>query len=92
VFFVPEAEMNVLSSLAGFVVGFSLVSSGAAALADTPKQKEGYEYKFTDDDVLAGDRQPLGERIHVLPLGRRDHLLRPRIHFVPEMLKSVESM
>jgi len=56
------------------------------------KKDDNYGYIFTDDLLNAPGLGANSAQITVLKLGRRDRLLRPRIHFVPEMLKSVESM
>lgn len=56
------------------------------------KKADDYGYIFTDDLLNAPGLGASSAQITVLKLGRRDRLLRPRIHFVPEMLKSVESM
>jgi hypothetical protein len=63
--------------------------------SDAPAAKAGkddYGYVFKDDLLNAPGMGANGSQITVLKLGRRDRLLRPRLHFVPEMLKSVESM
>lgn len=56
------------------------------------KKDDHYSYVFTDDLLDAPGLASNTAQITVLKLGRRDRLLRPRVHFVPEMLKSVESM
>lgn len=64
----------------------------AAAQDRTPTRQENYSYTFTDDLLDASNGAASGAMLQVRQLGRRDRLLRPRLHFVPEMLKSVESM
>ncbi|WP_104977392.1 hypothetical protein [Sorangium cellulosum] len=64
----------------------------AAAQDKTPARQENYSYTFTDDLLDASNSAASGAVLQVRQLGRRDRLLRPRLHFVPEMLKSVESM
>ena len=49
-------------------------------------------YTFDDHDVDGGIRGPDGERLRVLPRGQRVSLVRPRVHFVPELLHSVERL
>lgn len=56
------------------------------------KDKGGYEYRFHDDLMQGGGLGANTPRITVVKMGRRDRLIRPRLHFVPEMLKSVEKM
>lgn len=56
------------------------------------KAENGYEYRF-EDDLMKGDALgATAPRITVRKMGRRDQLIRPRLHFVPEMQKSVERM
>ena len=63
-----------------------------AASAAPGKAENGYEYRF-DDDLMKGDSLGANApRITVIKRGNRDRLLRPRLHFVPEMQKSVEAM
>ncbi|KYG07625.1 hypothetical protein BE21_28390 [Sorangium cellulosum] len=64
----------------------------AAAQDKTPTKQENYSYTFTDDLLDASNSNATGAMLQVRQLGRRDRLLRPRLHFIPEMLKSVESM
>lgn len=54
----------------------------------TPEQ----EFTFEDDEVEGGRVGPEGSPIHVP--SRRSHrtLVRPRTHFVPELLVSVERL
>jgi hypothetical protein len=64
----------------------------ATAAAEPTKKDDQYGYVF-QDDVLKGDTLGAGgPQITVLKMGRRDRLLRPRMHFVSEMLKSVENL
>ena len=80
----------------GAAVALASLALAPAAAAQPPtttdKNKGGYEYRFHDDlmqGVTMGANAP---RITVVKMGRRDRLIRPRLHFVPEMLKSVEKM
>ncbi|AGP33702.1 hypothetical protein BE04_12935 [Sorangium cellulosum] len=66
--------------------------SEAAAQDKTPAKQENYSYTFTDDLLDASNSNATGAMLQVRQPGRRDRLLRPRLHFIPEMLKSVESM
>jgi hypothetical protein len=72
----------------------SAMALGALPAAAQPKKDEArnYEYRFDDDPLHADGASAAAPRIVVVKTGRRDRLLRPRLHFVPEMLKSVESM
>jgi hypothetical protein len=82
-------KTKIAASLALFM-GVGLLSS--SAFADPPKKDSSYEYRFDDDKLLGKDGTAGGPMITVLKTGRRDRLLRPRVQFVQEMLKSVENM
>lgn len=76
------------------LVGLSIAAPARAqeSNASNKKKDDSYGYIFTDDVLAAGAEGASGAQITVLKLGRRDRLLRPRVHFVQEMLKSVENM
>jgi hypothetical protein len=65
---------------------------GARASATTTKKDEGYAYEFTDDPLAAGGLSPNDATIRVRPGPVRSTLIKPRVSFVPEMLKSVENL
>jgi hypothetical protein len=81
-------------------VGLAAVACGAAVLVSSAvvfaqekdKDKEGYGYEFDDDPLSAGGFGPNDATIRVRPRAARTTLIRPRTSFVPEMLKSVESL
>jgi hypothetical protein len=81
-------------------VGLAAIAFGAVLLgantrafaADGDKDKEGYGYSFDDDPLSAGGFGPNDATIRVRPRAARTTLIRPRTSFVPEMLKSVESL
>jgi hypothetical protein len=52
----------------------------------------GYEYRFQDDPLYATSGGAAAARIHVRKQGARETLIRPRLHFIPELLKSVEDI
>lgn len=82
-------KKGILAGLTAFV----LASAAApCAFADPPKKSQDYEYKFTDDKLLADNMGAAGAQISVVKFGRRDRLHRVRVQFVQEMLKSVENM
>jgi len=58
----------------------------------TFEEKEGYGYSFDDDPLAAGGFGPNDATIRVRPRAARTTLIRPRVSFVPEMLKSVENL
>jgi hypothetical protein len=71
-----------------FASGFAFAQAKDAAGGD----KEGYGYEFDDDPLSAGGFGPNDATIRVRPRAARTTLIRPRTSFVPEMLKSVESL
>ncbi len=78
--------------LASLAFGLTLCAVAPSAHADTPKKQNDYEYKFTDDLLSAPDGGGNTPMIKVRPQRAREMLLRPRIQFVTEMLKSVENL
>lgn len=79
----------VLTLMAAFVP--------AAALAqDTPRRDpvdNVTSYEFTDgSDVRGGRYSPDDALIRIRDRRRRDTLVRPRPHYINEMLKSVENI
>lgn len=81
---------SIISTLAA--VTFTLALAGAAAAQDRRAEDTAPDatYDFEDHDVEGGYRSPLGESILVRNGMGRVSLVRPRVHFVPELLKSVE--
>jgi len=89
---------KLVGSVAGAAV-MLLASSAwaqeAAVATDSPggdKGGEGYGYEFSDDPLAAGGFGPNDATIKVRPKAARTTLIRPRTHFIPEMLKSVENI
>jgi hypothetical protein len=86
--------MRSTKSLATLALAFcaTLLGSVGTAAAQPVAAEQRYHYDF-DDDYMVGDTlsttPPLLRIPKRLP---RVSLLRPRASFVPEMLKSVESM
>jgi hypothetical protein len=83
--------LSVAVGLAAFAV------SGAALAQDKPAagggdKGDGYGYEFDDDPLAAGGFGPNDATIRVRPRAARTTLIRPRIQFVDEMLKSVENL
>jgi hypothetical protein len=81
--------LSVAIGLAAFGV------TGAAFAQDKEKaggDKDGYGYEFDDDPLAAGGFGPSDATIRVRPRAARTTLIRPRIQFVDEMLKSVENL
>jgi hypothetical protein len=78
--------------LIGLALSMAFVVTAGDAAAEPTKKDDNYGYIFTDDALRADTMGAAAAQIRVLKLGRRDQLLRPRVHFVSEMLKSVENM
>jgi hypothetical protein len=72
----------------------AFMASGAALAQDKPAgdKGDGYGYEFDDDPLSAGGFGPNDATIRVRPRAARTTLIRPRIQFVDEMLKSVENL
>jgi hypothetical protein len=64
----------------------------AGAAAGGGDKAEGYGYEFSDDPLNAGGFGPNDATIKVRPRAARTTLIRPRVSFVQEMLKSVENI
>jgi hypothetical protein len=71
-------------------IGMGLFSGNAHA--EGPKKDGGYSYVFTDDGLLGADLKGQSGVITVRQGSVRDRLIRPRVQFVSEMLKSVEAL
>ena len=75
---------------------FLFVLSLSAYAAADPKPKPVVDqntiYAFGDDSLLGGMIDANAARIVVRPRAARSTLIRPRTHFVPEMLRSVENL
>lgn len=82
-------------SFAAISVGIAVLASSTAAFAQAKPAEgggEGYGYEFSDDPLNAGGFGPNDATIRVRPTAARTTLIRPRISFVQEMLKSVENI
>jgi hypothetical protein len=82
-------KTNVIVALA---IGLGVSALAPAAHADPPKNSKDYAYDFGDDKLLGTEGSGTVPLIKVRNKVIRDMLHRPRLHFVPEMLKSVENM
>ena len=90
------------TKLVGTVAGLAVLLLASSALAqEAPVAKEspggdkggeGYGDEFSDDPLAAGGFGPNDATIKVRPKAARTTLIRPRTHFIPEMLKSVENI
>ena len=80
-------------AVAGSVLVALAFSAGvASAQVKESKSDDGYGYQFDDDPLNAGGFGPNDATIRVRAKAARTTLIRPRISFVPEMLKSVENL
>ncbi|MCA9604343.1 MAG: hypothetical protein KC619_02030 [Myxococcales bacterium] len=66
----------------------TLTFSTAAFAQDEPDTT----YDFDDDDVEGSYRSPLGDILVVRPGASHSSLIQPRAHFVPELMKSIETI
>ncbi len=83
----------------GILSGFSVLlvaSMGWAQQIKTTEKEskgdQGYGYEFADDPLAAGGFGPNDATIRVRQGPVRVTLIRPRISFVDQMLKSVENL
>ena len=74
------------------LLGASVLALAGPAAADPTKKDDAYGYKFDDDLLNAPNFGANGAGIIVRPPTGRIRLMRPRIQFISEMLKSVENM
>jgi len=79
--------MKKLTSLAALTI--TLAFTSAAAAQDLSPE---VNYDFEDHAVDGGYDSPLGDLIHSRTRAGRVSLVRPRRHFVPELLKTVENI
>jgi hypothetical protein len=83
-----------IASLAVGLTAFLVTGAAFAQTKETAGDKggDGYGYEFDDDPLSAGGFGPNDATIRVRPRAARTTLIRPRIQFVDEMLKSVENL
>jgi len=75
----------------------TLALSGAALAQEgsdyaTSTDKDGYTVKFDDDLLDAPGLDSNAPLLKVRPMAARTTLIRPRTSFVPELLKSVDTL
>jgi hypothetical protein len=83
--------MKKASGLAVLVL-VTLCGLTTSASADPTKDDDRYGYVFHDDILTADGSVLTAVPIHVQKHLRREVLLRPRVQFVTQMLKSVEAL
>jgi hypothetical protein len=76
----------------GLGAALLLLAGVSSAQVKESKSDDGYGYQFDDDPLNAGGFGPNDATIRVRARAARTTLIRPRISFVPEMLKSVENL
>ncbi len=81
--------VSVALGLAAFMASGAAFAQAKDAAGD---KGDGYGYEFDDDPLAAGGFGPNDATIRVRPRAARTTLIRPRIQFVDEMLKSVENL
>lgn len=84
--------VSVAMGLAAFAATGGAFAQAKDAAAGGGEKGDGYGYEFDDDPLSAGGFGPNDATIRVRPRAARTTLIRPRIQFVDEMLKSVENL
>ena len=82
-------RVAVCGGLGAALLFFAGLSS---AQVKESKSDDGYGYSFDDDPLNAGGFGPNDATIKVRSKAVCTTLIRPRTHFIPEMLKSVENI
>jgi hypothetical protein len=88
---------NALKLLIAPFVGLALLSPSLAAAEEeeagfsTTATESSYAVEFGDDDLLGGELDSNIAILRVRPASTRLLLIRPRLHFVHELTKSVEN-
>lgn len=82
----------VAVSLGVFLIGSMSWAQSVKTTDSGKKDDSGYGYEFDDDPLAAGGFGPNDATIRVRPGPVRTTLIRPRISFVDNMLKSVENL
>jgi len=74
-------------------LGLTLALAAPAAAQDRSDELAAdVNYDFEDHDIEGTYQSPMESLIHIRDRAGRTSLIRPRVHFVPEMLKSVERL
>jgi len=85
---------GILGGLALVLMASTAFAQGVRTVEGAPEsgKEKGYGYEFGDDPLAAGGFGPNDATIRVRPGPVRTTLIRPRIQFVDQMLKSVENL
>ncbi|MBI4704331.1 MAG: hypothetical protein HY744_24770 [Deltaproteobacteria bacterium] len=86
---VPKA-VGLLAATAALLLAPAARAEAEARAETAPSGEPGYAYVFPDDPLAAGVPGASGAVIHVISPSVRRTLIRPRLHFVAELVKSVE--
>lgn len=78
-----------VTTLSALTLTLVLGATAAAQDGDHDRAPE-TSFTFEDEGVLGGRNTPEGVIVDVRGRRMRETLVRPRVHFVPELLKSVE--
>lgn len=81
-----------VATVLGLVVLSTSNTGWCTERAVTTTTDTGYAYTFKDDLVGGNAPNAGAPRIQVIGHARRDVLIRPRLAFIPELLKSVENL
>ena len=83
-----------MRGLACVVITLGLTATAAAQNGERRSDADAPDaiIEFDDDFVTGGTDDPYGLICVIPAYGRIHSLIRPRLHFVPELLKSVERM
>jgi hypothetical protein len=81
-----------LAIFGGLVAALFLFAGVSSAQVKETTANDGYGYLFEDDPLNAGGFTASDATIRVRPGAPRATLIRPRISFVPSMLRSVEHL
>ena len=82
-------------TLAAIAVAVAIAAPRPAHAADDyvdQTDRDGQRVVFKDDPMTAGPMASTGSLLVVRPSAARVGLLRPRVEFIHEMLKSVENL
>lgn len=83
------------TGLAALTLLFALATTASAqgpAPGSTRHRSPDAEYTFEDEEIFTQPTGPAGPRIHIPSRGSRRTLVRPRVHFLPEIRRSIETL
>jgi hypothetical protein len=83
---------TVLTALGVVSIAPAVFAQPPHAAAASNTDQPAYSYEFTDESVLGDGANVYGTTISSYPSHQRTLLIRPRVQFIAEMLKSVEML